>query len=253
MPHAGIRVVLFCGTVKYLWAVRPFMYLFNKYWGTQTPVVLVSVAEPDYPLPGNVELVLLPDSMLMGGELPLARFTDAHLWFMEQVGGVFVYFLPDHWIVAPVPLEQVYALLRYTLANPLVVRMNLGYRIGVSRLAEKVGSFEGLDITECAPDRGELKISLTPCFFRTKLLHDLLKPGQDPWRAESYATRMIHDMHPTYRSMASRPELVDFWDVCGHTDQPPRPVRLRGFPLEDVEALLPMIPAGWTAVGIGEP
>jgi len=249
-----MKVVLFCGTLKYLWAVRPFLYLFNKYWGAGTTVLLFSVAKPEWELPSNVELILLPDSELVDGDRHVSLFTDDHLWFLEQLNDeLFIYFLPDHWIVAPVDLERVETLYRYTLATPLIVRMNLGYRIGVSRLAEKVGSFEGLDITECAPDRGELKISLTPCFFRTKLLHDLLKPGQDPWRAESYATRMIHDMHPTYRSVASRPELVDFWDVCGHTDQPPRPVRLRGFPLEDVEALLPMIPAGWSAVGIGEP
>jgi hypothetical protein len=249
-----MKVVLFCGTLKYLWAVRPFLYLFNKYWGKQTTVLLFSVAKPDFELPGNVELILFPDSMLINGELPLGRFTDAHLWFLEQLHDeVFVYFLPDHWIVAPVDLERVETLYRYTLATPLIVRMNLGYRIGVSQMARSVDTYEGLDITECVPNRGELKISLTPCFFRTKLLHDLLHPGQDPWRAESYATGMIHDMYPTYRSMATRPELVDFWDVCSHTDQSPRPVRLSHFSLEDVEALLPMIPAGWIAVGIGEP
>jgi hypothetical protein len=248
-----MKVVLYCGTNKYLWAVRPFLHLFDKYWGKDATVHLITTRLPSFPLPRELEYSLLPAHFFKNGDVEMHHFTSAHRWFLESMGDeVFGYFLPDHWIIRPVDVEKVNRLYSYTVAHPDIARMNLGYGIGVSRLAKHLEYYEDLEIAECLPGTNELKISLTPCFFRANLLLDLMQPNLDPWTAENDATRMLRELYPTYRSVAAWPELVHHVDVCSHVDQNPKYVRFNHIYPEDMEAILPMIPEGWTPVGMGK-
>src|SRR5512135_1324160 len=96
--------VLVMTSDKYLKALKPFAWLFNKYWSAWQPVTVAGFTLPDFDLPNNFHFL----SLGKFEDYPVGKWSDALLAAMNLTGfETFVLFLEDYWIRRGVDVEAV--------------------------------------------------------------------------------------------------------------------------------------------------
>ena len=71
---------------KYLQLLKPFSFLFNRFWGEQQDVVVLGYKEPDFELPNNFEFVSMGVSRndpkeWSDGLRDYFKLPWCHIWF----------------------------------------------------------------------------------------------------------------------------------------------------------------------------
>ena len=66
---------------KYLHALQPFAWLFNKYWSSAQPVTVAGFTPPDFGLPDNFTF----HSIGAFADYPVARWSDALIKLLNEI------------------------------------------------------------------------------------------------------------------------------------------------------------------------
>jgi hypothetical protein len=106
---------------KHLWAVQPFAWLFNKYWGTDDTVIIVGFNEPKFALPRNFYFYSVSVD-----EYPATKWVDAAIKFLDEYSEKrFILMHEDYWMVRPPDKEAIYMLDDYMNRDENILRIDL--------------------------------------------------------------------------------------------------------------------------------
>ena len=171
---------------KYLWALRPFAYLFNIYWSSLQPVVVLGFNRPQFDLPKNFEFVSLDHRNYGAGE-----WTNGLLKFLPHWDeDYFVWMLEDYWLVRGVNHGAVASLEEYMRIHPGVLRIDLTSDRLHSGRARDVDTWGSLDIIETPPDT-PYQWSTQACVVNRKHMIRCLRPDMAPWDFELRGNELI--------------------------------------------------------------
>jgi len=164
---------------KYLWCLRPFAYLFNRYWSELQEVVVAGYKPPDFPLPANFSFHSISPNCY-----PAEKWSNGVIEFLHAVNDdIFVLMLEDYWLTRGVDHQAVGSLADYMRLHPKVVRLDLTTDRLYSGRAEDVESWGRLDLIETPPD-SPYQFSLQACLVNRALVLKCLKPNLSPWDVE---------------------------------------------------------------------
>ena len=88
----------------YLHALRPFAWLFNRYWGDDTEVIVGGFTPPSFELPSNFTF----HSIGKQEDYPVDKWSDAVIKLLHELDDeVACLMLEDYWLARPVNREAV--------------------------------------------------------------------------------------------------------------------------------------------------
>jgi len=173
---------------KYLWALRPFAYLFNTYWSEQQPVLIGGYSKPDFDLPPNFEFYQIDST-----NYPPKKWSDGLIRLLNNINDdTFVLMLEDYWLNRGVNHQAVQSLGDYAGMHREVLRIDLTTdRLYAGRMYD-VGTWGYLDIIETPPDT-PYQWSTQACIVNRKHMLSCLQPGIAPWEFELQGNDLIPD------------------------------------------------------------
>lgn len=177
---------------KYLPALRPFAWLFNKYWGEDQPVTAVGFTPPDFDLPPNFDFL----SLGAFRDYPVTRWSDALLKLLSIIPDEpFIMMLEDYWLTRPVYREAVTMMYDYCRQFRYVLRVDLtGDRLHAAG-ASLYGQCGHLDLIWSDPE-SQYHMSMMTAVWNPHNLRRVLIPGETPWQVELEGTprlRVLRD------------------------------------------------------------
>ena len=172
---------------KYQWLLKPFCYLFNKFWGENQKVTFLCYKPIKFNLPSNFSFISL------GEDLGPNKWSNSLINFFKTTKEThFILGLEDQFITGPIKKNILNILLK-ECSNPKVGRINL-MRDTVNRphsLYKKIN--EDFSIIE-AKQNSSYRISLMWSLWNKDYFLNYLKPNMSAWEFEgNYGEKGIND------------------------------------------------------------
>jgi hypothetical protein len=210
---------------RYLWALRPFSYLFNLYWSELQHVVVIGFTRPDYNLPANFEFYSA------GEDTGQKSWSTALMRALHEMDDeLFTLLLDDYWLQRTVDTAGVATLADYMQQHPRVLRMDLTTdRLYAGGMFD-VEAFGHYDILETPPST-PYQMSTQAGIWRRSLLLELLRPEMTPWEVE-----LQTDVPGRMRVLGTRQSPVRYANVFRGGD-PDTLLNLEQIPGEHIEEL----------------
>lgn len=188
----------------YLWALRPFIHLWERY-AASSPLMIAGFSPPDFRLPEWARF----SSLGRFEDYPANRWSNAfrEALQMEWVGDQFILLLEDFWVTRPVNVPAVNHLVDLARLHPDILRIDLTTdRLNATTTeggpaAYDIGHYHGLDIIESKKNSPYLMSTMGGIWNRAALL-DLLVPGETPWEFEIQGTTRA--IESPYRVLGTR-------------------------------------------------
>jgi hypothetical protein len=224
---------IFCMTSdKYLNALRPFAYLFNKYWGESQPVIVCGFSPPDFELPANFTFF----SIGKQSDYPVGKWSDAlikvlHHFPKEQILGLM---LEDYWICQPVRRDIVTMLVDYVRQFNYVIKADLAADRRFAGGSTPYGTVGDIPLVKSDP-QSQYHSSLYPGLWNRELLLSHLRPGESPWDVELKGTPRLAARGDDVVVVGT---VTDPWVVnivLGHRRGNPDETLTDGLSQEDIE------------------
>lgn len=216
---------------EYLWALRPFSYLFNIYWSELQEVVIAGFHRPRFVMPSNFRFFQIERY-----NYPKHQWSNALIKLLDnfQNDEHFVLMLEDYWLVRTVDLRGVAACFDYVRDHPGVLRMDLtSDRLYAGGMYD-VDYWGCYDIIE-TPHGTPYQISLQAAIWKRSLLLKVLKENVSPWDFE------VHTQPPeNMRVLGTRQNLVRYSNAIlkGKLDNE----QLKKMPKDKMETIKQWIP-----------
>ena len=169
---------------NYLWALRPFCYLFNIYWSSLQPVLVVGYAKPDFPLPSNFEF------MSVGPQTGPEQWSGTLIAALNHISDShFVLMLEDYWLQRTVDHVGIQGLTNYCQMHSEVIRLDLTddrlHARGDARDARDYEPWGHYDLIITTNDF-QYQFSIQAGIWNKQHMLNLLQPGKSPWEVELY-------------------------------------------------------------------
>lgn len=167
---------------KYLFALKGFSYLFNKYWSSLQPVIVAGYSQPTFDLPDNFEFISIApkeypsDKWTIGLAQTLRRLEDSHLVIM----------LEDYWLCRGVNHQAVNTLYELCLHNPQILRMDLtdDRQYNGDQIPFEYIPYYGYNDILWTPPDSPYQSSLQAGIWNRRLLLEVLYEGESAWQFE---------------------------------------------------------------------
>lgn len=175
---------------SYLVALRPFAYLFNKYWGEDQEVVVGGFSHPDFNLPKNFKF----HSIGKQEDYPINKWSNALYKMMNDLGDeIFVLMLEDYWITRQVDRKAINILYSYMVQYKDVIKIDLCTdRLYAHGADLKYDTVAYLDLIKSMPG-SPYHMSLMTGMWRAENMKKVLIPNESPWDVELVGTtRLSH-------------------------------------------------------------
>lgn len=174
-----MRVFVFTSD-KYLPVLRPFAWLFQKYWSPDQPVVIAGFTPPAFSLPPNFSFHSIGRFL----DYPFHKWSDGVIDFINsQPDQAFICMLDDYWITRPVDAEIVKIAYDYTMQFGYVARVDLTGDRANSGSARFYGKAGRANLIISDPD-SPYHMSLMTAVWRREHLLRVLVRGETPWEVE---------------------------------------------------------------------
>lgn len=173
---------------RYLWAVKPFSYLFNIYWSSKKPfgehVLVAGFSPPDFKLPDNFTFYSIDKE-----DYPQERWSNALIKLLtEKVNDdYFILMLEDYWLCRTVDTDAVEKFYRFAKSAGDILRFDLTtdrmYARGDPRDAHEIKPIDHYDIVYTPPGT-PYQMSFQAAIWSRKMMLDILEPEKTPWQVE---------------------------------------------------------------------
>ncbi len=165
---------------KYLPAILPFSWLFNKYWSAEQPVTVVGFTPPAFDLPANFDFM----SLGAFADYPVSRWSDALIELLRRIPDEpFVLMFEDYFITRPVHAQAVTMLYDYCRQFGYVYRLDLTSDRLHAAGAKFYGKCGDIDLIWSDPE-SQYHMSLMTALWNPRNLRDVLILGETPWQVE---------------------------------------------------------------------
>jgi hypothetical protein len=216
---------------KYLHALRPFAWLFNRYWGADQAVLVAGYAAPDFALPANFEFVSLGDQ----ADYPVGKWSDGLIKLLDSVEDeVFGLMLEDYWLSRPVNRQAVRMLHDYMVQFKYVLKADLMTDRLYAYGASDYGTCGYLDLIRSDP-ASQYHMSLMTGLWRRDLLRRFLVPDESPWDVELKGTPRVAAAANEVLVLGTRQAPVRH--ILAHRRGNPQELLLDGLAAADIEEL----------------
>jgi hypothetical protein len=166
---------------NYLWLIKPFMFLFNKFWDDTTEVVYLGYNPPNFKLPKNCTFISL------GKDDNLKYYSDdLRNYFMSIDDEYVITCVDDNFLVDYVNVNLYNTIIKYLDVNKKVGRVSLTRDL-VTRPHYYLDTIDGIDIVS-ASDEAEYRVSVAWSIYKRDFLIELYKSGRTPWTLEKEGT-----------------------------------------------------------------
>jgi|TARA_R110000823_G_scaffold4593_12_gene18060 hypothetical protein len=196
---------------KYVHLLKPFSFLFNRFWSETQPVVVLGYKEPDFDLPDNFSFV----SMGVSRNDPQEWSTGLREYFSSIDDEWFIYGTEDMFLVQAVNLESLTQLTQY-MERPDVGRISLT-NDGMMKDCTVVDG----NLIELTQDT-DYRLSCIYSAWNREYMLRYLQPEMSPWEFEVKGTEQakndgyrilgMNNNFPIYLSLAIRRGNFDSLD-----------------------------------------
>lgn len=217
---------------KYIGAIRPFAFLFNRYWSEHQPVVVAGYSPPGFSLPPNFRFI----SVGKQADYPIDKWSDGLIRLLNSIDDShIVLMLEDYWISRPVNTEAVRMLYDYARQFRYVLKVDLcGDRLYAQGADLDYGVCGYLDLVKSDP-ASQYHLSLLTGIWNRELLLRFLIRGETPWQVELEGTPRVRAAAGEVIVLGTRQWPVKH--ILAHRRGDPSELLLDGLKREDVEAM----------------
>ena len=173
---------------NYLHVLKPFSYLFNKFWSDKQKVFILGYESPSFDLPNNFEFIS------MGEQKGIQYWAnDLHKFFSSIDDEHFIYSMEDHFILDYVDIKLFERLKKYL--NDDVGRISLATQLANKQhtIIETVGD---VNIVESDPSI-QYRLCTQWSIWNKDFMLQYLKPNMSAWDFELQGFR--EPMNDGYR------------------------------------------------------
>lgn len=159
----------------YLHVLKPFSYLFNKFWSDEQKVFILGYEYPTFDLPNNFEFIS------MGEQKGIKYWSnDLHKFFSSIDDEYFIYSMEDHFIVDYVDFNLFEILKKYLVKN--IGRISLATQLANKQhtIIETVGD---INIVESHPSI-QYRLCTQWSIWNKDFMLQYLKPNMSAWDFE---------------------------------------------------------------------
>ena len=160
---------------NYLHILKPFSYLFNKFWSDKQKVFILGYESPSFDLPNNFEFIS------MGEQKGIQYWAnDLHKFFSSIDDEHFIYSMEDHFILDYVDIKLFEYLKKYL--NDDVGRISLATQLANKQhtIIETVGD---INIVESHPSI-QYRLCTQWSIWNKDFMLQYLKPNMSAWDFE---------------------------------------------------------------------
>lgn len=197
---SGIPILVFTSD-RYLKALRPFAWLFNKYWSPAQAVDVIGFAQPDFYLPSNFSFHSIGDMK----DYPFSRWSNQVIDYLEVRQDIShcVIMLEDFWLRRPVNLSAVRMLYDYALQFRNILKIDLCadrlYALGV----KDYDNCDYLDLVISDPN-SQYMMSMMAGIWNKELLLRFFVRNESPHEVELNGTPRVAAAHNEVLVLGSR-------------------------------------------------
>lgn len=228
----GMIPILVFTSDKYLAALRPFAYLFNKYWGSEVPVTVVGFEPPAFWLPANFSF----HSLGSMAAYPVDKWSNAVLDYLQPRPALehFVLMLEDYWLVRPVNRSAIAMLHDYARQFRNVIKIDL---VTDRLYASGVCDYDNCDYLDLilSDPASPYHLSLMAGIWNRDLLLKFLIRDESPWDLEIAGTRRLAAAGHEMQVLGTR--QFPLRHLLAHRGGNPNELNLSGLKAVDREAL----------------
>lgn len=182
-----MRVVIYSSD-KTSWSLRPFAYLFNRYWRDDVPVLVFGNTAPHFELPANFTFTSI------GPFQPATEWTtDLITALLSITDDVFCLMMDDYWINRPVDHRAICLCYEYMLTHPDIGRFCICTDRTYARDVTDYGTLDDLDVIKSDP-LSPYHFSYQASLWRRTTLLDCLVPHETPWNSEIAGDARLRDL-----------------------------------------------------------
>jgi hypothetical protein len=165
---------------QYHGCLKPFAYLFNKFWSRQQKVTFVGYDLPDFDLPENFEFVSLGKQ-----RGPSYYGNDFRLFFESLDDEYFIYTMEDQFIYDMVEVDLVHKLSSYVKQKDVgrVCLTNSIFQNHMGKRHEFYLNDSNYELVKYSQD-SEFRITCEWTIWDRDYLCGYLLDGMDPWQFE---------------------------------------------------------------------
>lgn len=172
---------------RYTWALKPYCYLFNHFWGKRQEVVIVGYRKPSFPLPDNYEFYSIAPE-----EYPQEKWSNGLIKFLNDVeDDYFCLMLEDYWLVRNVDTGGIRAIVNLMKRNKNVLKVDVTndrlHSHGDPRDAVLYKHWKHYDVIQTKAGT-PYQMSLQAAIWNRKMMLSLLKPDKSPWEVEIHTS-----------------------------------------------------------------
>jgi len=185
---------------KTYWSLKPFAYLFNKYWDRQDATVLYYEPIP-FELPDNFELYQVHYK-----DFPREKWADGVIKYLKEIDDhSIILLLEDYWLTRKVNRPLVEMLAKFMKSDDSILRIDLTTDRLYAGGMRDVGYLEWVDLIE-AP-KSMYQMSLQAGLWNREAFLDILRklrPSErSSWNVELIGTGIVNE-ETDYRVLGTR-------------------------------------------------
>lgn len=220
---------------KYLWALKGFIYQFQKYWSSLQPVVVAGYSKPDFGLPDNFTF-----HSINPVEYPKERWSTGLIEFLKSVNDEhFVLLLEDYWLCRGVNHQSIDTLHELCRLQPKILRLDLTddrQYSGDMRDFDHMPYYGYNDIVWTPPE-SPYQMSLQAAIWNRRLMLEVLKVNESAWQVEIAGTATNLRGREDLWVLGTRQRPVRYANVFRGGDARPEALNLTYLLPADVEEL----------------
>lgn len=177
---------------KYLWCLKPFALLFNRYWDKDQKVTIFGYMPPDFSLPDNFDFVSLAPT-----QYPRELWSKGMIEALGQIEQDHVLWLwEDYWLkeqVDTTAINNLHNFLHSTDEGSNIISINVtGDRCG-RPTAEYVDTISDVDLCTTSCEE-EYQFNFQSAIWNKDLLLQNLIPDEDPWQSEENGSKRLKNL-----------------------------------------------------------
>lgn len=171
------------------WALRPQLWLLEKYWKQHGWITIAGYTQPDFELPRDVTFKSIGRFV----DYPIGQWSTGLLRFLHTLEDqVILFLMDDYWLYRDVDQRGIRLIGSYMETHPDVARFCVCTdRLGAAG-ARDYGRLGHLDVIT-TPPHTPYQFSYQASAWQRQALIDCLQPNETPWQSEMAGQERLGD------------------------------------------------------------
>jgi len=206
----GLKVIVTTHN-KFMWALKPFAYLFGTYWSTKQPVEVLCESIPKFQMPENYSFSVID---VDGKGWPKELWTNGFIKYLNSIKEQYILLLlEDYWLNRTVDVNGVNTMYEYIRTHKDVIRVDLTldrlYANGHTNPSFDNGCYGHYGHYDLINRPGtQYQMSMQAGIWNKKLLLDIIEPNWSPWQLELQGTGKLNETD--LKVIGTRQNLVSY-------------------------------------------